>query len=148
MASVPHLSRCPWVRRYRHVTAGMTWGAQDSVRDLTGDGGHSLQLWASGPRWQFSTAPLLDTSGKPLESPRPGAGGGRAMLLTDQQVAPTSFSSRWFFLLFLIFFCLSCFPSARPLPLVLVVFYLFFVFSVFVFVFVLFILCFFSLMLQ
>eukprot|EP00884_Botryococcus_braunii_P000733 jgi/Botrbrau1/10660/Bobra.53_2s0017.2 len=68
---------------------------RDSVRDLTGAGGHSLLLWADGPRWQFSTAPLSDPSGKPLEAPKPGAGGGQALSLTDQQVLMVPKFKNW-----------------------------------------------------
>ncbi|KAK9844409.1 hypothetical protein WJX74_002134 [Apatococcus lobatus] len=48
-------------------------------------GNAMLDLWADAPRWEYSTAPLADANGRPLDAPQAGAGGS-AMYLSDQQV--------------------------------------------------------------
>jgi hypothetical protein len=59
---------------------------QEVVRDVTGNAANGLQLWADGPRWEYSTVPLAAEDGKPVEGPKAGTEGGHALALTDQQV--------------------------------------------------------------
>lgn len=58
--------------------------AQNKASDTQGSA--KLDLWADAPRWEYSTAPLADANGRPLDAPQAGAGGS-AMYLSDQQAS-------------------------------------------------------------
>lgn len=47
---------------------------------------NGLILWGDAPRWQYSTAPLMTSSGQPVKMPSPGSG-GTALRLDDQQAS-------------------------------------------------------------
>lgn len=74
----------------RGIDHGERVAVQDHVADARGKQHQGLQLWADGPRWQFSTAPLATSTGAPVPSPQPGSGGGHAFVLNDQQVCAAS----------------------------------------------------------
>ena len=58
---------------------------QGHVRDVHGGRQNDLKLGADAPVWVYSTAPLAEADGRPVEAPRAGTA-GHAMSLNDQQV--------------------------------------------------------------
>lgn len=61
------------------------YAVQGVIHDVYGARKNDLELGADAPSWVYSTAPLADAGGRPLEGPRPGTA-GHAMSLNDQQV--------------------------------------------------------------
>jgi hypothetical protein len=56
------------------------------VSDSRGSQDNQLELWGDTPRWEYSTAPLMDwDTGSALAPPDPGSR-GHALHLNDQQV--------------------------------------------------------------
>lgn len=58
---------------------------QQEVKPAHGDAKNSLTLWGDAPRWEYSTAPLMDSDGSPVKKPSAGTG-GQAMHFNDMQV--------------------------------------------------------------
>lgn len=58
---------------------------QQLMRPSKGNEKNILVLWGDGPLWEYSTAPLMQSDGKPVSRPYPGSG-GHAMFFNDQQV--------------------------------------------------------------
>lgn len=59
---------------------------QEMMSDSRGKQDNQLELWADAPRWEYSTAPLMDwDSGEALAPADPGSR-GHSLLLNDQQV--------------------------------------------------------------
>ena len=52
-----------------------------------GNAANKLLLWGDAPRWEYSTAPLMEANGKPVDRPFAGTG-GHALHFNDQQVCP------------------------------------------------------------
>ena len=68
------------------LTLVMTTSLQEMVSDSRGKQDNQLELWADAPRWEYSTAPLMDwDSGEALPPANPGSR-GHSLLLNDQQV--------------------------------------------------------------
>ncbi|KAK9918751.1 hypothetical protein WJX75_006574 [Coccomyxa subellipsoidea] len=60
-------------------------GAKEMVSDSRGSQDNQLELWGDTPRWEYSTAPLMDwDTGSALAPPDPGSR-GHALHLNDQQ---------------------------------------------------------------
>ena len=60
-------------------------GLQQIAKVTMGNEANNLVLWGNGPMWEYSTAPLMESSGKPVARPYAGSG-GHAMFFNDQQV--------------------------------------------------------------
>ena len=58
---------------------------QQEAKPSYGNEKNTLLLWGDAPRWEYSTAPLMDSDGHPVSWPNPGSG-GHAMYFNDQQV--------------------------------------------------------------
>lgn len=58
---------------------------QREVKPAYGSEKNTLLLWGDAPRWEYSTAPLMDSDGHPVAWPDAGSG-GHAMHFNDQQV--------------------------------------------------------------
>jgi hypothetical protein len=56
------------------------------VKAAHGNEKNALVLWGDAPRWEYSTAPLMDSDDKPVKYPNPGSG-GHAMYFNDQQAS-------------------------------------------------------------
>lgn len=67
-------------------------GPQMVVRDSGPGGSEPLHLWADGPQWEYSTAPLIRTDGTPVAPPEQGDA-GTALQLNDQQARPLALIS-------------------------------------------------------
>lgn len=68
---------------------------QEMVSDSRGKQDNQLELWADAPRWEYSTAPLMDwDSGDALAPADPG-NRGHSLLLNDQQVHLLATFAEW-----------------------------------------------------
>ena len=55
------------------------------MADSRGGEGNALLLWADAPRFEYSTAPLVDKNDLPV-APATAGPGGSALQFNDQQV--------------------------------------------------------------
>ncbi|BDA49076.1 probable Sushi, von Willebrand factor type A, EGF and pentraxin pentraxin domain-containing protein at C-terminar half [Coccomyxa sp. Obi] len=80
---------------FRSQDISSAHGGKEMVSDSRGKQDNQLELWADAPRWEYSTAPLMDwDSGEALAPADPGSR-GHSLLLNDQQALTLTEFQNW-----------------------------------------------------